>query len=283
MAFFWYTATLLAALTAAHRLFRLHSVHFLFTNCVARTDTRHQTRFEHLRRYSIPNQTSRRASNIPNLVTFEFQKDAVIVEVPAGSFWRHSRVCHHTQEMCRQVYIVSGHWYLDGYLSGGPGEAPPERPHAWRGFQIARGPATTTSQLRLSGSEKARQLDHLIASAVQDAEMYFKLCSTPLWLRLVYAAARAVSPAAAEVLARRVLWVQIRVMFFRHDTWEYRGRCTVFRWWYLFLNAPDWVKEFEEWSEYYISKQFMRLNYWLGHICLGMEAEYEQYIIATSI
>ncbi|TQV92117.1 LysM domain-containing protein [Cordyceps javanica] len=281
MAFLWYAATLLAALTAAHRLFRLHGVHSLFTNCVARTDTRHQTRFENLRRFFIPDGS--RGSKLPNLVTFEFQKDAVIVEVPAGSFWSYPRVCHHTQEMCGQFYILSGWWYLDGFLSGVPGEAPPERLHSWRSFHNSHAPATTTAQIRVSGSEKARQLDHLIASAVQDAEVYFKLCSTPLWLRLVYAAARAVSPAAADLLARRVLWVQIRAMFFRHDTWEYRGRCTVFRWWYAFLNAPDWVIKFEEWSEYYASKQFLRLNYWLGHVCLGMEAEYEQYTIGTSI
>lgn len=122
----------------------------------------------------------------------------------------------------------------------------------------------------------------MIVSAVQVARIFFKLCSTPVWLRLVYAASNAVSPRGANALARRILWVQIRTMLFCHDTWEYRGRCRIFRIFWPFFNEPDWVRKFERWSEEYASWQFLRLNYWLGCTFLGMKPEYPGYQMATS-
>lgn len=122
----------------------------------------------------------------------------------------------------------------------------------------------------------------MIVSAVQVARIFFKLCSTPVWLRLVYAASNAVSPRGANALARRILWVQIRTMLFCHDTWEYRGRCRIFRIFWPFFNELDWVRKFEWWSGEYASWQFLRLNYWLGCTFLGMNPEYPGYQMATS-
>lgn len=280
MAFF-YTAAILSALAAIHQLFRFHAIHSLFIGCVARTDTRRQTRFEDLKHFFFPIGANR-SKGLPTLVNFEFEKEAVLIEVLAGRFWHTPLICHHTQEMCREAYIVSGDWYIGEFRSGIPGDAPPELPYSWRRIAILHVPAKETCRLRLRGSEKARQVDHVILSAVQDAELYFKLCSTPIWLRLLYAATKTVSSAAADGLARRVLWVQLRSIFLRHDIWEFRGTCTFFKMFWPFMNEPDWVKRFELWSEHFRSRQFLRLNFWLGRIFLGMESDYPQYNLAVS-
>lgn len=36
------------------------------------------------------------------------------------------------------------------------------------------------------GSEQTRRLYHTIASVVQDAKVYFALCTTPIWIHTVY-------------------------------------------------------------------------------------------------
>lgn len=282
MTVFWYAAAVLSALAALHRLFKLHAVHSLFLSCATRTDTRCQTRFENLEHFYTPRGDAARYK-WPTLVTYEFEADgdSILIEVPAGSFWGLPAVRHHTQEMCREVYMVSGNWAIGQFMGSGPVRGPPELPNLFQRIVIRYAPAQRPSQIRRFGSKKARQLDHMIVSAVQDARVYFKLCSTPLWLRLVYAALSALSPHAADTLARRILWVQIRTMFFCHDTWEFRGTCMIFRIFWPFFNEPDWVRKFEDWSEGYKSRQFLRLNYWLGYALLGMEPEYAEYQIAT--
>lgn len=280
MAFF-YTAATLSAITAIHQLFRFHAIHSLFTDCIARTDTRRQFKFQDLKHFFVP-AGANLSKNLPKLVNFEFEEEAVLIEVLAGRYFSTPLICHHTQEMCRETYIVSGDWFMGGFRSGTPGDAPPELPFTWRSINIVHLPPKKPCRLRLYGSETARQVDHIIVSAVQDAEIYFRLCSTPLWLRLFYSATKAISAAAANVLARRILWIQIRGIYFCNDIWEFRGTCTFFQMFWPFFNEPDWVKRFELWSEHYRSKQFLRLNYWLGRIFLGMDSEYPQYNIATS-
>lgn len=43
------------------------------------------------------------------------------------------------------------------------------------------------------------------ASAIQDAQVYFKLCATSLWLRALYITLKFVSTAAAAELLHRIL------------------------------------------------------------------------------
>lgn len=108
----------------------------------------------------------------------------------------------------------------------------------------------------------------MLASAIKDAELFLSLCSTPLWIRLVYLVTKKLSARTANVLARRVLWIQIRTIFFHNDICEYRGCCTIFQLWYLFVTRPEWVYDFERWSEQFFSEQFLRANSWLGYVFL---------------
>lgn len=278
-----YAGATLSALVAVHRLFQFHAVHSLFVSCASRTNTRHQTKFESSERYLIPGEAAR-ASERPGLVTFEFEEDGdgLLIQVPVGSWWRTVTARHRTQAMCREVDLISGDWAIRGFYASIPLRGPPEKSNFWYDIQVMYGPAERLCQLRRSGSERAWQLDHMILSVVQDAAVYFKLCSTPVWLRLVYAAANVISPHAADVLTRRILWIQIRTMFFCHDMWEYCGRCKIFRIFWPFFNEPEWVRRFELWSEEYMSRQFLRFNYWIGYALLGMKPEYSGYEMATS-
>ncbi|KAM3446251.1 hypothetical protein MY3296_009850 [Beauveria thailandica] len=241
MALLWYAAITLSVLAAIHRLLQFHAVHSFFVSCASRTDTRHQTTFKSSERHLIPDQTVP-ASEAPGSIIFEFEKDGdgLLVQVPVRSWWRTVTARHRTQAMCREVDLISGDWAIRGFYASTPVRGPPEKPNLWYDIQVMYGPAARLCQLRRSGSERAWQLDHMILSVVQDAALYFKLCSTPVWLRLVYAAANAISPLAADALTRRLLWIQIRTMFFCHDTWEYRGRCRIFRIIWPFFNQPEW-------------------------------------------
>ncbi|KAK8143433.1 hypothetical protein G3M48_007257 [Beauveria asiatica] len=241
MALLWYAAITLSVLAAIHRLLQFHAVHSFFVSCASRTDTRHQTTFKSSERHLIPDQTVP-ASEAPGSIIFEFEKDGdgLLVQVPVRSWWRTVTARHRTQAMCREVDLISGDWAIRGFYASTPVRGPPEKPNLWYDIQVMYGPAASLCQLRRSGSERAWQLDHMILSVVQDAALYFKLCSTPVWLRLVYAAANVISPLAADALTRRLLWIQIRTMFFCHDTWEYRGRCRIFRIIWPFFNEPEW-------------------------------------------
>lgn len=283
MALLWYAASSLSVLAAVHRLLQFHAVHSFFVSCASRTDTRHQTTFKISERHLIPDKTVP-ASEAPGSIIFEFEKDGdgLVVQVPVRSWWRTVTARHRTQAMCREVDLISGDWAIRGFYASTPVRGPPEKPNLWYDIQVMYGPAARLCQLRRSGSERAWQLDHMILSVVQDAAVYFKLCSTPVWLRLVYAAANVISPLAADALTHRLLWIQIRTMFFCHDTWEYRGRCSIFRIIWPFFNEPEWVRRFELWSEEYMSTQFLRFNYWLGYVFLGMKPEYPGYKMNTS-
>lgn len=279
MSILLYTAATLSAVVVVDRLLRIHAIHCLFADCATRRDTRHQTKFERLQRYYVDSPGYKTTDQL-EIVSFEFEKDAVIIEVPTGSSWSYTTLCHYTQEMCRKAYMMSGFWVIDNFGgSDRPTFAGPERPGSWRTVSLMFGPTKVDTRLRLTGSEPARQLDHQVASAVQDAEVYFKLCSTPLWLRLLYSATCVVSPARASWLARRVLWVQLRTIFLAHDTAEHRGNtmfCKLLRIYYMMVE-PDWLVEYCTRDEHYKAKQQLRFNSFLGHMFLGMKSEYPEY------
>lgn len=269
--------------TLIDRLLRVHAIHSLLWRCTQRTNTNHQTRFENLQRFYIPNRRAFRSHREVDVVTLDFaggddgDDDAMIIDIPVGSGWASPEVCHRTQTMCREIEISNGLWYVGTFVGGMPSPGPPERPRLFRSIGVPYGPSEGLTTAKLFGSPAARQADHVLASAIQDAELYFSLCSTPLWIRLVYFLTKKLSVSAAEVLAHRVLWIQIRSIFFHSDTWEYRGRCTIFRWYYIFLNPPEWVVDFEQWSQHFSSEQFLRANFWLGYVFFGMQPWYDEY------
>ena len=235
---------------------------------------------ENLQRFYIPDRKAARSPTDTDIVTLEFPENAstdVIVDIPIGSGWYSPQTCHCTQAMCRRIETLNGIWLIGNSRWSIPGEGPSEHPRLFRSIGAIYGPTKEVTRARLFGSQPARQLDHVLASAIQDAEIYFSLCSTPLWLRLLYFSTKKLSPKAADVLARRVLWIQIRCIFFHNDTWEYRGTCRIFQYIFPFFSAPPWVAKFEDWSKHFMSEQFLRTNYWVGYALFGMRPWYAEY------
>lgn len=279
------TGAAVLGIVVVERLLSVHAIHSLFWSCSRRTNTNHQTRFEKLQRYYVFKRNVYRRHIPTDVVSLEFSHDMdnMMVEIPPGSGWCSPHVCHRTQAMCKELEILSGVWSAFGTTGGsGGGGSIPERVKRFGNFGIAYHVSRESTTARLFGSSVALQVDHVVASAVQDAELYFSLCSTPPWLRLLYSFTSKMSIRAADVLARRVLWVQLRAIFFCSDTWEYRGRCELFRLWYIWPPYPDWVWDSEYWSEQFFSTQFLRANYWLARVALGMRPWYDEYELLSA-
>lgn len=113
--------------------------------------------------------------------------------------------------MCRDVEILGGTWYVEPtvwHYIPGLELVFPERPGDWRSMgrpfhPDGRRGYDEAACVRLSGSEDARQVYHVLASAIQDAELYFSLCPTPVWIRALYWLTMKLSksPTAADTLS----------------------------------------------------------------------------------
>jgi hypothetical protein len=181
--------------------------------------------------------------------------------------------------MCISFETLSGCWDIGSARFGRPGVWGPQRPKTW--IRFGKDPTgTQPATAKILGSERTRQLYHTLCSVVQDAEVYFSLCSTPLWVRVSYSMASRI-PAVKEWMIQKVLWIQVRTILYKNDFWEDHGTCWIFRRFY-WMNPPAWVGEFERWSQFAISRVVLGLNYWLGSMTFGMSASYEEYKLVDS-
>lgn len=77
--------------------------------------------------------------------------------------------------MCYKAYLLTGNSSVNSFQSyreDEKTEGPGARPIPGIGFGVQGTPR--------EDSEPARQLNYQVAGAVQDVELYFNLCSTPL-------------------------------------------------------------------------------------------------------
>jgi hypothetical protein len=251
----------------------------LWGGCKRRTNTQHQMRFT-LSRFYVAEKKVNYTLTDKDVVTFDFKlsEPNIFLEIPEGSRWGSLFHAHVTEEMCISFETLSGCWNFGSARFGQPGEWA-QRPKSW--IRFGKDPAgTQPATSKMLGSERTRQLYHTLCSVVQDAEVYFSLCSTPLWVRVSYSMASRI-PAVKEWMIQKVLWIQVRTILYKNDFWEDHGTCWIFRRFY-WMNAPRWVGEFEEWSQFAISRVVLGLNYWLGSMTFGMSASYEEYKIVDS-
>lgn len=134
--------------------------------------------------------SSRYATHIFNsndVVTFDFSdsKNTHIIELPEKIIWWTFRHTHLTEEICLQIETLSGFWFIGSAQWGRPAPAPPEQTEIFKAFG-RMGPPTDVARARFTCSKKARQLEHVLVSVVQDAKLYFWLCSTPIWVHHLY-------------------------------------------------------------------------------------------------
>lgn len=272
----------LAAISATilSKLLNLHTVHSRLWGCKQRTNTQHRTRFN-LSRFYVAHKNVNYVLSRKDVVTFDFKlaEPDIFIEIPQESQWASPYHTHITRKMCVSLDTLSGRWYIGG--SSWPRRElwGPQLPEFWISF----GKDLTSSQpatAKLLGSERTRQLYHIICSSVEDAEVYFSLCSTPLWVRVLYVLTNR-TPSLREWMIHKCLWIQLRTTFHKYDFCEDHGTCWILRQFY-WMNVPEWVKEFERWSQFAISRVVLSLNYWIGSIALGMRPSYEEYKLVDS-
>jgi hypothetical protein len=272
------SATLILAIFG-ERLARRHHVHrLLWTTCAHRTNTSYQSRFERLQRFWTPTRSVARLPNETDVVTFdlsEARNGSLIIEIPPKSGWYTLHHTHTQSDGCSDITTLSGRWFVGSATWATPGPAPPEKPGHWTSMGKLD-PNDDAATARLSGTVASRDLDHLLCSLVQDAEVYFRLCTTPAWIRALHAVTRS-EPRLREMLVRRLLWVQIRATLHVHEFIEDHGTITIFRWinpW----SPPSWVHRFEERMRFVKSRAISGFNYWLSRNVLGMSIRYKEYV-----
>lgn len=206
------TTIVAATLTLAilgERILRRHQVHsLLWTTCAHRTNTAYQSCFERLQRFSSPPRSAVHLPNEMDVVTFdlsEARNGSLIIEIPPKSAWYTLRHTHTQSDGCSDITTLSGRWVVGSATWATPGPAPPEKPEFWTSMGKLD-PNDGAATARLSGTVASRVLDHLLCSLVQDAEVYFRLCTTPAWIRALYAVTR-LAPRLREILVWRLLWV----------------------------------------------------------------------------
>ena len=128
-------------------------------------------------------------------------------------------------------------------------------------------------------TEKTRQMYHTIASAILDADRYFSLCETPLWLQLLYAVTR-LCPPVRNWLVQKVVWIQIRAIFYKNELWEDHGYIPITYLW--LMNPPRWTREFENWSQLLVSMAYSLVNDCIAEAVFGMSGSYPEYGIVDS-
>jgi hypothetical protein len=261
------------------RLARWHCIHsLLWTTCAHRTNTLHQSRFERLQRFWTPMKLVARPPNKNDVVTFdlsEARNGSLVIEIPPESGWCTLRHTHAQSDGCSDITVLSGLWFVDSATWAIPGPAPPEKPAQWTSMGKLD-PITDEATARLRGTIASRVLDHILCSLVQDAEVYFRLCTTPAWIRALHAVMR-VAPRLREILVHRMLWVQIRATLHVHDFLEDHGTITIFR----MINPwspPSWVYPFEERMRFAKSRAISGFNYWMGKKVFGMSIGYKEYV-----
>lgn len=140
-----------------------------------------------------------------DVVTFDL-KDArdgtLIIEIPFGSGWYSATHTHRRSSSCSTITTISGQWFVGSALWRQPGPAPAEQAEFWTSFGKL-GAKHVEATARLHGTVASRILDDVLCSMVQDAEAYFQLCSTPLWIRALFAVTGSM-PRRRDSLNRRL-------------------------------------------------------------------------------
>jgi len=251
------------------------------SNCVGRSDTRRQDIFN---------------LSWPHPVTFDFSSSddwptpSFKVTIPGGSAWTPVPTFHLSPARCIALDTTGGWSWLffeniergSGWARADPGYHMDQRA---RYFLLwGNDSKETASSVRVTPGDGDAQLYRTLCSVVLDAELYFRLCTTPFWIRLLFAALGRIpyySGAARERLIGLALYVQLRVIFYKNDCWTDQGTVRIDWYWW---EAPRWVWGFQAWSMVVISKATSRVLYWLGRVALGMREDYDEYnVIADSV
>lgn len=117
-----------------------------------------------------------------------------------------------------------------------------------------------------------------VCSVVQDADNFFRFCTTPLWLRSMYHATYVLPFVGAKIresMINTVLWYQLRVVYEANDFWTYEWEIPYLKWYEL--THPDWARKKQIESRYWITKKVVKGASWVGRRMMGMKESYVEY------
>jgi hypothetical protein len=240
-----------------------HSIHSKFWRCQQRTDTRKQTFFSLSPRYPV---------------TYDFTVQSPHIEIrvlPYGR-WRSDELFHDTVAACARLKVLEGGWYL---LSGPGGSRT-----CYDGCVAEQQPRSFLSWAKIGKESEAASLRltadtsfyHTLCSATQDADRYFSLCSTPLWLRVLFHSTYVV-PFGSRIRKRMIksaLWYQLRVVYGENDSWTSEGSLPMDS---IYIWPPEWAERLQFESQFVISKMVVKVASWIGRKILGMKGKYPEY------
>jgi hypothetical protein len=195
----------------------------------------------------------------PGFVSYDFQSLApsIVVTVPRSSNWYSLLHYHEKPKNSASLLVLSGPWSIGTTIchAGCETSESPFSYTSWGPYWYGDFRATSASL-----SYKAPvPFYRTMCSVMQDADVYFKLCETPLWLRTMYISTY-LNPLLGSWLRERMiktaLWFQLQVVYETNDFWPYVWEIP-FTAWYL-LDPPQWAIDWRERSKYVISEGVVR-------------------------
>ena len=234
--------------------------------CTNRTPTSQQTLF---------------ALTRPDPVIYDFKNitPAILLTIPSGSLWRSEEAFSSKPEACATLLTLSGYWALSGHGAGsttcGPGFMKPQIPLTYLSWFRMEPEAGGSASLRLEASVPFYRT---VCSVVQDADNFFRFCTTPLWLRSMYHATYMLPFVGAKIresMINTVLWYQLRVVYDANDFWTYEWEIPYLKWYGL--THPDRARKKQIESRYWITKKVVKGASWVGRRMMGMKESYVEY------
>jgi hypothetical protein len=221
----------------------------------------------------------------PQPVTYDFKSlyPDIKITVPPGSHWHSDEHFHETLEACASVYILSGRWVITGHGAGtttcNAGFEKDQKPLRYLTW-FKNYPESQSASLRLKAPV---QIYHTICSVSQDAELYFRLCATPLWLRSAYFGTYLVpfvGTRMREWMIETALWYQLRVIYASNDFWTYEWEIPFTE---FYIWPPEWARRWQVESWYGISRAVVYSASCFGRWMMRMKEGYEEYEVSEHL
>ena len=222
----------------------------------------------------------------PDSATFDFSTpNNIRITIPRSSTWRAKSHWHSPgEENCLLLHVEAGEMQVGYHKEPRTGGAVigagdyKFKPGYWTTWSRKQ---TRNEELIIRLVVRDEGLQRNICSALLDAEKFPHLNTTPYWLRGIFAALRPLS-AARRWMVRKMCYVQLQVIFYEHQHWEYHGGINALSWWqwthpFDVGRHPAWTVSLQYRSQKFFSKFVQGLYYRVGTHLFGMRGDYPEY------
>ncbi len=235
----------------------------------------------------------------PRVATINFfdnERSVIKISVPPTSTWRMNYHWHDRAALCEKLDFLPGGEaelyrslgvYRNSTESGNAGMPWQNRPGercTWFLNTHRDHPAGSPDLEVFVRSPGNEEMWRNVISATLDQDLWPELSSTPLLLRLWLRMMRMIPFVGGRlwrVIVRCVLWVQLLLIFQRHEYWVWCGEIQICRYFHLPGEmAPEWAQAFQWNSAIVLAKLSMRAAR-IGRPLLGLKGGYPEYFGPT--